>query len=120
MTSNIGLFSDLDESITSRITLGDGTVRGAHGKGTVKLNSLGLNCIRNVLYVPDLNSNLLSVGQLLLDGYSLVFEDSICYVFKDKSKKNLLAEVPMAKNKIFPFDPTSNNKHALKPTLEDD
>ena len=85
MTSDLSLFTDLDESVTSRITLGDGTVHVAQGKGIIKLNSLGLNCIQNVLYVPNLDSNLLSVGQFMLDGYSFVFEDATCYVFKDKS-----------------------------------
>lgn len=58
----------------------------AQGKGTVMLNSLGWNCIQNVLYVLDLHSNLLSVRQYMLDGYALVFQDSTCYVFKDALK----------------------------------
>lgn len=53
----------------------------------------------------------------MLDGYSLVFEDFTCYVLKNKTKNNLLAEVPMAKNKIFPYNLTVTNNHALKTTL---
>ncbi|KAG8490935.1 hypothetical protein CXB51_014723 [Gossypium anomalum] len=114
MTSELSLFSNLDRLVTSRITLGDGTIRIAKGKGTVQLNSLGLNCIHNVLYVSYLNSNLLSVGQFMVDGYSLVFEEFNCCIFKDKSKKYLLASVLMAKNKIFPYNFATDDRLALK------
>lgn len=97
MTGRLDLFTDLDESVTNRVTMGDGTAREAQGKGTVKLNSFGQNYIKNVLYVPDLDSNLLSVVQLLLEGYSIVFEDLTCYVFADKQKKHVLAEISIAK-----------------------
>lgn len=36
------------------------------------------------------------------------------------SKKNLLVEIPMRKNKIFPYNLSSINNHALKETLADD
>lgn len=49
----------------------------------------------------------------MLEGYSLVFEDFACCIFKDKSKEHLLASIPMAKNKIFPYYLTSNDKQAL-------
>ncbi|KAL1066863.1 hypothetical protein V6Z11_D12G090500 [Gossypium hirsutum] len=102
MTSELSLFSNLDKSVTSRITLGDGTIRVAKGKkGIVQMNSLGLNCIHNVLYVPDLNCNLLSVRQFMVDGYSLVFKEFNCCIFKDKLKKHLLASVPMEKKRFF-------------------
>ncbi|KAK8261643.1 hypothetical protein V6Z11_D13G201900 [Gossypium hirsutum] len=100
MTRELSPFSNLDKSVTSRITLGDGTIRVAKGKCTIQMNSLGLNCVHNVLYVPDLDSNLLSVGQFMVDGYSLVFEEFNCCIFKDKSKKHLLASVPMFKTHV--------------------
>jgi hypothetical protein len=84
--------------------MGDGTIRAAQGKGNIKLNSCGMDSINNVLYVPDLDTNLLSVGQFLEEGYSLVFEDLSCNVYKDKTKQQLLVHVPMAKNKIFPLN----------------
>ena len=39
-------------------------------------------------------------------------------MFKDKSRKELLAEIPMAKNKIFPYN--QSESHALKATLDVD
>jgi len=59
--------------VTNRLKMGDGTIRATQGKGNIKLNSCGMDSIYNVLYVPDLDTNLLSVGQFLEEGYSLVF-----------------------------------------------
>lgn len=84
------------------------------------LNSFGLNCIQSVLCVFQLDFGFLSVGWLLFDGYSLVFEYSTCYMFKDKSKEILFASVPMTKNKIFLYALTSNEKYAMKTILTND
>ncbi|GKU96667.1 hypothetical protein SLEP1_g9878 [Rubroshorea leprosula] len=118
MTGNINLFINLDKSVSNKITMGDGTVREAQGKGTVKLDEHGKNCIDDVLFVPHLDSNLLSVGQFMMDGYSLVFENMACYVYKDATKKELLIKVPMAKNKCFPL--TLDCESALNVTLHDE
>ena len=48
-----------------------------------------------------LDTSLLSVGQFLLEGYLLVFEDLVHSFFKIKSKGNLLVKVPRAKNIFF-------------------
>ncbi|GKV46270.1 hypothetical protein SLEP1_g53265 [Rubroshorea leprosula] len=103
MTGNINLFINLDKSVSKKITMSDGTIREAQGKGMVELDEYGKNCIDDVMFVPHLDSNLLSVGQFMMDGYSLVFENMACYVYKDGTKKELLIKVPMAKNKCFPL-----------------
>ncbi|GKV31343.1 hypothetical protein SLEP1_g40039 [Rubroshorea leprosula] len=118
MTGNINLFINLDKSMSKTITMGDGTIREAQGKGMVKLDEHGKNCIDDVLFVPHLDSNLLSVGQFMMDGYSLVFENMACYVYKDGTKKELLIKVPMAKNKCFPL--TLDCESALNVTLHDE
>ncbi|GKV49381.1 hypothetical protein SLEP1_g56135 [Rubroshorea leprosula] len=118
ITGNINLFINLDKSVSKKITMGDGTIRKAQGKGTIKLDEHGKNCIDDVLLVPHLDSNLLSVGQFMMDGYSLVFENMACYVYKDGTKKELLIKVPMAKNKCFPL--TLDCESALNVTLHDE
>lgn len=120
MTGNLDAFISLDKSDTSKVKMGDGNIREAHGKGTVKASSCGLDSIKDVLYVPDLDTSLLSVGQFMMDGYSLVFEDLKCCVYKDKTKKNLLDEIPMAKNKSFPLSLDGSEKHALTVSLLDE
>ncbi|KAL0424086.1 UNVERIFIED_CONTAM: Retrovirus-related Pol polyprotein from transposon TNT 1-94 [Sesamum radiatum] len=103
MTANSEVFISLDRSAKTRIKMADGTIRNTEGKGVIKLNSGEGSCIKDVLYVPDLDSNLLSVGQFLREGYSLLFEDFSCTVFTDKTKKNLLLKVPMSRNNMFPL-----------------
>ncbi|KAL0438667.1 UNVERIFIED_CONTAM: Retrovirus-related Pol polyprotein from transposon TNT 1-94 [Sesamum latifolium] len=119
MTANSEVFISLDRSAKTRIKMADGTIRNTEGKGVIKLNSGEGSCIKDVLYVPELDSNLLSVGQFLREGYSLLFEDFSCTVFTDKTKKNLLLKVPMSRNNMFPLVISDENK-ALAASLEDE
>jgi hypothetical protein len=45
-------------------------------------DNTGLKLISDVLYVPEINQNLLSVGQLLEKGYKVLFEDKF-YLIND-------------------------------------
>ena len=112
MTSKLAVFISLDRSITTTVRLADGTLCDAQGKGVVKLNSCGTSCyIHDVLYVPDLDSNLLSIEQFLREGYTLHFEDFSCAVFSNKNKRNLLFKVPMDRNNMFSLALTMTRKH---------
>lgn len=61
MTGQLNLFSSLDKLINSRVTMDDESIRKAQGKSTMKINICGLECIKNVLYVLDWDSNLLGL-----------------------------------------------------------
>ncbi|XP_016690738.1 uncharacterized protein [Gossypium hirsutum] len=68
--------------------IGNGELLEAKGKGKAMISTkLGNKTISEVLYVPGIDQNLLSVGQLLEKGYSLVFESKICMI------KNAAGEV---------------------------
>ena len=56
-------------------------------------------CISNVLYVPKMKSNLLSLGQLLEKGYTMEMKDNMLKVF-DKDKKSVL-KAPLSANRTF-------------------
>ena len=76
MTYDRELFKDLDETTISKVRIGNGALIEVKGKGTVAIESLsGLKLISDVLYVPEINRNLLSVTQLLEKGYEVLFED---------------------------------------------
>jgi hypothetical protein len=47
----------------------------------------GLKLIYEVLYVPEINQNLLSVGQLLEKGYKVLFEDKFCLITDAQNKE---------------------------------
>ncbi|KAG6498678.1 hypothetical protein ZIOFF_038400 [Zingiber officinale] len=88
MTGDGSLFIDLDQNFSSEVKLGDGKLHRSKGKGSVAVQTKGgdKKIINDVLYVPNLTSNLLSVGQLLQRGYSIFFEDEKCRIFDRRNK----------------------------------
>ncbi|KAL6319154.1 hypothetical protein AAG906_011238 [Vitis piasezkii] len=56
------LFRELDRTIISKVRIGNG-------------DQIGLKLIYDVLFVPDINQNLLNVGQLIEKGFKVYFED---------------------------------------------
>ena len=58
--------------------------------------------IHDVLYVPDLEENVLSVGKLMENGYSLVFRDNYCKIYDKIEPNQVIVEVEMIKRK-FPL-----------------
>ena len=117
MCEDRNIFVQLDTTINPKVRMGNGAVAEAQGKGTVAINTKsGIKYIRDVLLVPDLKENLLSVGQLLEHNYCLVFEDNMCRIFEKKNKNQAIAEVKMEKNRNFPL---IFNYNALKAEVED-
>ena len=70
MTGNIAMFSNLDESVKSEVTLGTNSKVSVMGKGRVDiLTKKGeKNFMLDVYYVPGLKRNLLSIRQLMQKG----------------------------------------------------
>ena len=63
MSPNLDIFKSL-ESCTSKVRIGNGDLLAAKGKGIVIVQTIsGTKLIKNVLYVPGIALNLLSVGQ---------------------------------------------------------
>jgi hypothetical protein len=80
-------FSSLDESFRSSVKFGDNSKISVMGKGKVTIQTKGnsTHIIANVLFVPNLKTNLLSVGQLQEKGYEIFYQrwnmsDSRCKV----------------------------------------
>ena len=73
MTCNKSLFSSLDSSIVTNIKLGDDFLVLAKGKGSVPIftKQNEKKFIHEVFYVPHLNVNLISIGELLHNKYDL-------------------------------------------------
>ena len=54
---------ELDKIVISKVKIGNGEYISVNGKETVAIESLsGLKYNTDVLYVPDIDQNLLSVG----------------------------------------------------------
>ena len=81
MTNDQDLFKELDETIISKVKIGNGEFLSVKGKGTLAIESLtSMKYISDVLYMPDINQNLLSVGQLIEEDFKDIFEDKWCLI----------------------------------------
>ena len=105
MSGTRSLFKELDESQKTDVNLPNGTSIGIGGRGTasVKTSDGSIQYIRDVQYVPSLAYNLLSVGQLMENGYYVLFDDNACTIHDKKTGQQFFA-VQMTKNRVFPFD----------------
>ena len=73
------------------------------GKGRVSMQTKGSSTqtISNVLFVPELKTNLLNVGQLQEKGYGFLIKDGVCRIRNEKL--GLIAQVSMTGNRMFPL-----------------
>ncbi|TXG55930.1 hypothetical protein EZV62_017243 [Acer yangbiense] len=82
MVKDSSLFTSLDNNDRTNVKLENGEMVQATGKGTISVQtSKGPKLIHDVLLIPDLDQNLLSVAQLLKKGYSCSFKDNYCTIF---------------------------------------
>jgi hypothetical protein len=101
MTHDRDLFKELNKSTISKVIMLNGANIAVEGIGTVGVKShSGDKLISNVLYVPKLNQNLLSVPQLLKKGYKVLFEHEKC-VIKDQNNKEVLRAQMKAKKFVL-------------------
>ncbi|CAN0907141.1 hypothetical protein LINGRAHAP2_LOCUS24643 [Linum grandiflorum] len=115
MTGNLEFFIEMDDTYRSHVKIGDGkrleveenytiTVKGKEGNKAL---------ILEVLYVPELAQNLLSVVQLILKNYKLLFDNGECEII-NKSNNSKVEKIPMTSNRLFPFTMVKNEEVALK------
>jgi len=114
MTHDQELFKELDRSKASKVRIGNGVFITVKGKRTVAIESCqGTKLIYDVLYVPEIDQNLLSVGQLLEKGFKLNFEDNQCSI-KDANNKEIFS-IKMS-GRSFTLDPMEEKRVAYPAT----
>ena len=100
MCGEQGMFTDLDETFQHSVKLGNNSKMSVTGKGSVKLIFNGKNHIVNEVYfVPELNNNLLSVGQLQENGLAILFKGGTCKIYHPE--RGLIAESKISINRMF-------------------
>jgi len=116
MTGNLAMFSMLDESVKSQVTLGTDSKVSVMGKGNVNvLTRKGAKkSITDVYYVPGMKCNLLSIGQLVQKGYNVFFEDDVCTIMDKPPSKQCISEVKMTRNRMFPLRMRADLKNEEK------
>ena len=95
------LFKDMKRIEDGNVSFGDASKVKVEGKGTISyLQKDGLiGSIEDVYYVPDLKTNILSLGQLTEKGASILMKDRTLHL-KDKAGY-LIAAVEMERNRMY-------------------
>ncbi|PRQ55909.1 putative RNA-directed DNA polymerase [Rosa chinensis] len=103
MCGNKLLFSDLDESFRDIVKFGDNSTVSVMGKGSinVRMKNDVVERVPSVFYVPDLKSNLLSLGQLQEKVYHISIKNGVCLI--EDSTRGVIARVKMTSNRLFPI-----------------
>lgn len=111
MTHNKDLFRELSNASSSKVRVGNGKYIAVRGKGTIAISTYsGTKFISDVLYVPEIDQNLLSVGQLIEKGYIVLFENKTCLI-KDVDGKDIF-KVKM-RGKSFALNPLEEEQIAF-------
>lgn len=112
MTKNSSCFIGLDNSVRIPIRMGNGAIVQSDGKGTIAIETTkGRRLIKDVLYVPKLDKNLLTVPQMMKNGYSVHFVGNTCKILDPFDKE--IAKVPMT-SKSFPVKWSYSTYYAYK------
>lgn len=99
MTGNRAFFSKLDESVQVAVVLADGSVAKSCGIGegsVVCVNSTGgakKVVFKDVLYIPALDSALMSVSKLTEKGFTVRFSVSVCEIMNTAGKVEAIGEL---------------------------
>jgi len=74
-----------EEGINKTVQLGNDSTLAVTAKGSVRVEINGTShVISDVYYVPELKTNLLSLGQLQEKGLSILIQNGMCKVFHSK------------------------------------
>ncbi|PHT60173.1 Heat shock protein 82 [Capsicum baccatum] len=113
MTSKREYFMKL-ESAKGSIKLANKTTLEIVGKGTVAIEApKGTKFIQDVLLVPDLDQNLLIVGQMLERDYMLLCKDKKCVVSESSGQEVITVEMI---KRSFPLNWNSNSEQICRST----
>jgi len=96
MTGRKDWLIDLDESVKKNVRFTDNSIVKIHRKNGKR------SSITEVLYVPTMHNNLLSLGQLLEKGYKTMLEDHHMKIFYQKGR--MIIKAPMSSNRTFKIE----------------
>ncbi|KAA3458763.1 pleiotropic drug resistance protein 3-like [Gossypium australe] len=117
MTPDAAIFKSMDRYFNSRVKVGNGQYIKAEGKGDVLIDTPSCTkLISNVLLVPEIDKNLLSIAQLHKKRYSVVLKGKE-YLISDPSGSKLMS-VAMT-NRSFVIDWTKGSISAYTTVLDE-
>jgi hypothetical protein len=114
------MFTDLDDTFRKSVKLGNNSSLAVLGKGNVRMEVNGImQVITGVFYVPDLQNNLLSIGQLQEKGLIFVIKQGKCRIYHPE--RGLIWETVMVANRMFIIQARtqSQGQKCFTTTIED-
>ena len=85
MFNDAKLLKFLDDTYKSKVKVGNSEAVEFKGRGTMSISTIScIKTISDVLYTPNMSQNLLMVGQMVENNYSLHFKNRE-YVVSDPS-----------------------------------
>ncbi|XP_058726405.1 uncharacterized protein LOC131597746 [Vicia villosa] len=114
MTGQKVWLAGFDESKKSKVKIADNNLLQAEGTGNIvfQMSNGGKAMIKDILYVPGIKCNLLSVGQLVEKGFSVVMKDGVLKLFN--TQNNLVLKSLLSKNWMFKTMISSTEVQCLK------
>ena len=93
---------DTNRHVRAKVQVGNGVLVDMVGNRSLEIYTLkGKRYIREVMLVPGLAENMLSVGQMTEHGYLLMCGDYRVYVYDDRTLSNLVVSVKHKGNRCF-------------------
>ncbi|GAU26641.1 hypothetical protein TSUD_102510 [Trifolium subterraneum] len=104
MTGRRDWFVSINKSMKSKVKFGNDSTLAAEGVGDVLImrKDSKQSLISNVLYIPGMKSNLLSIGQLIEKNYKVVIEDRLMKLTDANGR--LILKAPMSQNRTFKIE----------------
>ncbi|GJW27623.1 zinc finger, CCHC-type containing protein [Tanacetum coccineum] len=113
-------FKELDEKVSGKVRFGDGSYIEIKGKGSIliKCDDEKQRIISHVYYIPDLKSNLLSLGQFTEIGCKVVMEDDELQLYDMDNK--IFIRVTRQRNRLYKANLRIGTPVCLLANLKDD
>jgi len=101
MSGSRAAFTELDAAVCGTVRFGDDSVARIEGCGTIVFRcENGEQCaFRGVYYIPQLTTNIMSIGQLDEVGYKIIVDDGVMTI-REPGRK-LLARIRRLANRLY-------------------
>jgi len=101
MCGDENMFDELSKIEAGHVSFGDASKVMVKGRGPICFSQKNgrIGTIRDVYYVPDLKTNILSMGQLMEKGYSVIMKDRVLEL-RD-NLRHLITRVEMKQNRMY-------------------
>ncbi|KAI3742955.1 hypothetical protein L1987_60654 [Smallanthus sonchifolius] len=119
MTGRKDLFADLDEKVTGQVRFGDGSKVQIKGKGTILFECKNgeQQIVTDVYFIPDLNSNIISLGQMTEAGYKVNMVQN--YLWLRDEYDCLIMRVQRSYNRLYKIMLKTSQPVCLMGKLDD-